>query len=194
MLVFTLKETGGLNHIIFLLVFLFSLLLVFPLLSLLLYFSSSLKPLLLIACSYVLLAASKISWLHEISVISDWSKAQLSKDEYRIRPNHYQGFKNLVNISLISWIRLIFSGLKKRQIGQNIEQQQQRIEAWSQQATRRGYSILTIYEYTLEPHTKLFRHTAKLSNIPRSRACSKQVKKGNITIQTILCNRIKCLF
>ena len=69
MLVFTLKEKGGLNHIIFLLLFLFSLFLVCHLLSLLFYFSSSLKPLLLSACSYVLFAASKISWLHEISVI-----------------------------------------------------------------------------------------------------------------------------
>ena len=177
MLVFTLKKTGGLNHIIFLLVFLFSLLQVFPLLSLLLYFSSSLKPILLIACSYVLFAASKISWLHEISVISYRSKPQLSKDEYRIRPNHYQGFKNLVNISLISWIRLIFSGLKKWQIGRNIEQQQQRIEAWSQQTTQRGYNILTIYKHTLEPHTKLFRHTAKLSNILRSRSVLETGKK-----------------
>ena len=69
MLVFTLKEKGGLNQIIFLLLFLFSLFLVSPLLSLLLYFSSSLKPLLLSACSYVIFAASKIPWLHEISVI-----------------------------------------------------------------------------------------------------------------------------
>ena len=66
---FTLKEKGGLNHIIFLLLFLFSLFLVCPLLSFLLYFSSSLKPLLLSACSYELFPASKISWLHEISVI-----------------------------------------------------------------------------------------------------------------------------
>ena len=69
MLIFTLKEKGGLNHIIFLLLFLFSLFLVFPLLSLQLYFSSSLKPLLLSASSYVLFVASKISRLHEISVI-----------------------------------------------------------------------------------------------------------------------------
>ena len=69
MLIFTLKEKGGLNHIIFLLLFLCPLFLVFPLLSLLLYFSSSLKPLLLSASSYVLFVASKISWLHEISVI-----------------------------------------------------------------------------------------------------------------------------
>ena len=69
MLVFTLKEKSGLNHVIFLLPFLFSLFLVCPLLSLLLYFSSLLKPLLLSACLYVLFVASKISWLHEISFI-----------------------------------------------------------------------------------------------------------------------------
>ena len=68
MLVFTLKEKGRLNHIIFLLLFL-SLFLVCPFPSLLLYFGSSLKPLLLSACSYVLFAESKIYWLHEISVI-----------------------------------------------------------------------------------------------------------------------------
>ena len=69
MLVFILKEKGGLNHIIFLLLFLFSLFLVCTLLSLLLYFGFSLKPLLLSACSYVLFPPSKISWLHQISVI-----------------------------------------------------------------------------------------------------------------------------
>ena len=69
MLVFKFNEKGGLNHIIFLLLFLFSLFLVCPLLSLLLYFSYSLKPLLLRASSYVLFATSKISWLREISVI-----------------------------------------------------------------------------------------------------------------------------
>ena len=69
MVVFTLKEKDGLNHIIFLLLFLFSLFLVCLFLSLLLYFSSSLKRLLLRACSHVLFAASKISWLHETSVI-----------------------------------------------------------------------------------------------------------------------------
>ena len=69
MLVFTLKEKGGSNHIIFLLLFLFSLFLVLPLPFLLLYLTSSLKPLLLSACLYVLFAASKISWLYEKSVI-----------------------------------------------------------------------------------------------------------------------------
>ena len=69
MLVFTLKEKSGLNHVIFLLPFLFSLFLVCPLLSLLLYFRSSFKPLLHSACSYELFPVSKISWLHEISVI-----------------------------------------------------------------------------------------------------------------------------
>ena len=59
MLVFTLKGKGGLNHIIFLLLFLFSLFLVCSLLPLLLYFSSALKPLFLRASSYVLFAASK---------------------------------------------------------------------------------------------------------------------------------------
>ena len=67
--VFTLKEKGGLKHIIFLLFFFFSLFVVCSSLSLLLYFSSSLKPLLRSACPYVLFAASKISWLHKISVI-----------------------------------------------------------------------------------------------------------------------------
>ena len=60
-LVFTLKEKGGLNHIIFLLLFLFSSFRVFSSPSLLLYFNSSLKPLLRSACSYVDFAASKIS-------------------------------------------------------------------------------------------------------------------------------------
>ena len=69
MLVFTLKEMGGLNHIIFLLLFLFSSFRVFSSPSLFLYFNSSLKPLLRGACAYVDFAASKISWLHEISVI-----------------------------------------------------------------------------------------------------------------------------
>ena len=59
MLVFTLKEKGGLNHVIFLLLFLFSLFLVCLLLSLLLYFSSSLKPLLLSACSMCFLQHQK---------------------------------------------------------------------------------------------------------------------------------------
>ena len=59
MLVFTLKGKGGLNHIIFLLLFLFSLFLVCSLLPLLLYFSSALKPLFLRASSYVLFVASK---------------------------------------------------------------------------------------------------------------------------------------
>ena len=67
--VFTLKEKGGLKHIIFLLFFFFSLFVVCSWLSLLLYFSSSLKPLLRSACPCVLFAASKISWLHKISVI-----------------------------------------------------------------------------------------------------------------------------
>ena len=58
-LVFTLKEKGGLNYTIFLLLFLFSLFLVCSLLPLLLYFSSALKPLFLRASSYVLFAASK---------------------------------------------------------------------------------------------------------------------------------------
>ena len=69
MLVFTLKKKGGLNHITFVPLFLFSLFLVCSSLSLLLYFNYSLKPLLRSSCSYVLFAASKISWLHEISVI-----------------------------------------------------------------------------------------------------------------------------
>ena len=68
-LVFTLKGKNGLNHIIFLLLFPFSLFLVCSLLSLLLYFSSSLKPLLHSSCLDVLFAVSKISWLHEISAI-----------------------------------------------------------------------------------------------------------------------------
>ena len=68
-LVFTLKEKGGLNHTIFLLLFLFSSFRVFSSPSLLLYFNSSLKPLFRSACSYVDFAASKISWLHEISAI-----------------------------------------------------------------------------------------------------------------------------
>ena len=67
-LVFTIKEKGGLKYIIFLLLFLFSLFLVCSSLSLL-YFSSSLKPLLHSACLYVLFAVSEISWLHEISVV-----------------------------------------------------------------------------------------------------------------------------
>ena len=67
-LVFTIKEKGGLKHIIFLLLFLFYLFLVCSSLSLL-YFSSSLKPLLHSACLYVLFAVSEISWLHEISVV-----------------------------------------------------------------------------------------------------------------------------
>ena len=69
MLVFTLKEKSGLNHMIFLLLFLFSSFRVYSSPSLFLYFSSSLKPLLRSACSYVVFAASKIIWLHEISVI-----------------------------------------------------------------------------------------------------------------------------
>ena len=70
MLVFTLKETGGLNHMILLLVFLFSSFQVCPSLCFFfLYFKLSLKPLFRSASSYMLLAASKISWLHEISVI-----------------------------------------------------------------------------------------------------------------------------
>ena len=69
MLVFILKENSGLNHIIFLLLFLFSLFLVCTLPSLLLYFSFPLKPLLLRAYSYLLFPPSKISWLHEIPVI-----------------------------------------------------------------------------------------------------------------------------
>ena len=69
MLVFTLKEKGGLNQIIFLLLFLFSLFPVCSLPSLSLDFSSSLNPLLFSACLYMLFAALKISWLHEISVI-----------------------------------------------------------------------------------------------------------------------------
>ena len=68
-LVFTLKEKGGLNYMIFLLLFLFSSFRSFSSPSLSLYFNSSLKPLLRSACSYVDFAASKISWLHEISVI-----------------------------------------------------------------------------------------------------------------------------
>ena len=67
-LVFTIKEKGGLKYIIFLLLFLFSLFLVCSSLSLL-YFSSSLKPLLHSACLYVLFAVSEISWLHEMSVV-----------------------------------------------------------------------------------------------------------------------------
>ena len=67
-LVFTIKEKGGLKYIIFLLLFLFSLFLVCSSLSLL-YFSSSLKSLLHSACLYVLFAVSEISWLHGISVV-----------------------------------------------------------------------------------------------------------------------------
>ena len=67
MLIFTLKEKGGLNNIIFLI--LFSLFLVCSLLPLFLYFNSSSKPLLCSACLYVLFPASKISWIHEIFVI-----------------------------------------------------------------------------------------------------------------------------
>ena len=64
MLVLTFKERGGLNHMIFLLLFrvCFS-----P--SFFLYFNFSLKPLLCSACSHVVFAASKMSWLHEVSVI-----------------------------------------------------------------------------------------------------------------------------
>ena len=69
MLVFTLKEKGGLNQIIFLLLFFFSLFLVCSLPSLSLDFSSLLNPLMFSACLYVLFAALKISWLHEISFI-----------------------------------------------------------------------------------------------------------------------------
>ena len=69
MLVFTLKEKGGLNHMIFIFLFRFSSFRVCSSPSLFLYFSSSLKPLLRSACSYVVFAASKKSWLHEISVI-----------------------------------------------------------------------------------------------------------------------------
>ena len=69
MLVFTLKEKGGLNHMIFLLLFLFSLFRVCSSPSLFLYFNSSLKPLLRSACSYVVFRASKIFWLDEVSVI-----------------------------------------------------------------------------------------------------------------------------
>ena len=65
MLVFTLKEKGGLNNIIFLLLILFSLFLVCSSLSLFLYFNSSSKPLLCSACLYVLFLASKISWIHD---------------------------------------------------------------------------------------------------------------------------------
>ena len=68
-LLFTFKEKGGLNHMIFLLLFHFSSFRVCSSLSLFLYFNSSLKPLLRSTCSYVIFAASKISWLHEISVI-----------------------------------------------------------------------------------------------------------------------------
>ena len=69
MLVFTLKEKGGLNHMIFLLLLLFSLFRVCSLLSLFLYFNSSLKQL-RSASSYVVFAVSKISWLHRISIKS----------------------------------------------------------------------------------------------------------------------------
>ena len=69
MLAFTLKEKGGLNHMIFLLLLLFSSFRVCSSLSLFLYFNSSLKPLLRSASAYVIFAVSKISWLHEISVI-----------------------------------------------------------------------------------------------------------------------------
>ena len=69
MLVFTLKEKGGLNHMIFLLLFLFSSFRVCSSPPLFLYYNSSLKPLLRSTCWYALFAASKISWLHEISVI-----------------------------------------------------------------------------------------------------------------------------
>ena len=69
MLVFRLKEKGGLNHMIFLLLFLFSSFRICSSLSLFLYFNSTLTSPLRSACSYVAFAASKISWLHEISVI-----------------------------------------------------------------------------------------------------------------------------
>ena len=69
MFVLTLKEKGGLNHMIFLLLLLFSSLRVCSSLSLFLYFNSLLKPLLRSASSYLVCAVSKRSWLHEISVI-----------------------------------------------------------------------------------------------------------------------------
>ena len=69
MLVFTLKEKGGLNYIIFFLLFPFSSFRVCPSLFLFLYFNSSLRLLLRSACLYVVFALSKISWLHEISAI-----------------------------------------------------------------------------------------------------------------------------
>ena len=69
MLVFTLKENSGLNHMVFLHLFIFSSFRVCSSLSLFLYFNSSLKPLLRSSCLRVVFAASKISWLHEISII-----------------------------------------------------------------------------------------------------------------------------
>ena len=56
MLVFTLKEKGALNHMIFLLLLLFPSFRVCSSLSLFLYFNSSLKPLLRSASSYVVFA------------------------------------------------------------------------------------------------------------------------------------------
>ena len=63
MLAFTLKEKGGLNHTIFLLLFFFLILCIFFCLHI------SLKQLLRGAYPYVVLAASKIYWLQKISDI-----------------------------------------------------------------------------------------------------------------------------
>ena len=62
------------------------------------------------------------------------------------------------------------------------------------QFTLGGYSILTIYEHTLQPYTKLSSHTAKLTNAQGRRNVLKAGKKKNITIYTILCNCLKCPF
>ena len=50
------------------------------------------------------------------------------------------------------------------------------------EVTRRGYSILTIYEHALEPYARLSSHTDKLLNTPRRRNVLKTGKKDNITI------------
>ena len=47
---------------------------------------------------------------------------------------------------------------------------------------RHDYSILTIYEHALKPHTKLSSHIAKLSNTPERRNLFETGEKDSITI------------